>query len=89
MHTGNGEILSPTVKGRNAVIRRGAAWLVSVNIAITAACPAHLCSPLRTETENAKRSFGFFITTTAGKPISGKLPHHSLLQGNEAFCQKW
>ena len=60
-----------------------------VNIAITEACPAHLCSPLRTETENAKRSFGFFITTTAGKPISGKLPHHSLLQGNEAFCQKW
>lgn len=87
MHTGNGEILSPAVKERNAVIRRGAAWLVSVNIAITAACPAHLCSPLRTETENAKRSFGFFITTTAGKPISGKLPHHSLLQGNEAFCQ--
>ena len=60
-----------------------------VNIAITEACPAHLCSPLRTETENAKRSFGFFITTTAGKPISGKLPRHSLLQGNEAFCQKW
>ena len=72
-----------------AAIRRGAAWLVSVNIAITAACPAHLCSPLRTETENAKRSFGFFITTTAGKPISGKLPRHSLLQGNGAFCQKW
>jgi len=72
-----------------AAIRRGAAWLVSINIAITAACPAHLCSPLRTETENAKRSFGFFITTTAGKPISGKLPRHSLLQGNGAFCQKW
>ena len=72
-----------------AAIRRGAAWLVSVNIAITAACPAHLCSPLRTETENAKRSFGFFITTTAGKPISGKLPRHSLPQGNGAFCQKW
>ena len=89
MHTGNGEILSPAVKERNAVIRRGAAWLVSVNIAIAAACPAHLCSPLRTETENAKRSFGFFITTTAGKPISGKLPRHSLLQGNGAFCQKW
>ena len=60
-----------------------------VNIAIAEACPAHLCSPLRTETENAKRSFGFFITTTAGKPISGKLPRHSLLQGNGAFCQKW
>ena len=72
-HTGNGEILSPAVKERNAVIRRGAAWLVSVNIAITAACPAHLCSPLRTETENAKRSFGFFITTTVGKPGLGKM----------------
>ena len=60
-----------------------------VNIAIAEACPAHLCSPLRTETENAKRSFEFFITTTAGKPISGKLPRHSLLQGNGAFCQKW
>lgn len=59
------------------------------DIAIAEACPAHLCSPLRTETENAKRSFGFFITTTAGKPISGKLPRHSLLQGNGAFCQKW
>ena len=56
-----------------AAIRRGAAWLVSVNIAITAACPAHLCSPLRTETENAKRSFGFFITTTVGKPGLGKM----------------
>jgi len=31
----------------------------SVNIAIAAACPARLCSPLRTETENAKCFFGF------------------------------
>ena len=72
-----------------AAIRRGAAWLVSVNIAITAACPARLCSPLRTETENAKRSFGFFHHYYGSKPISGKLPRHFLQQQECVVCQKW
>ena len=72
-----------------AAIRRGAAWLVSVNIAITAACPAHLCSPLRTETENAKRSFGFFITTTVGKPGLGKMDAKKSRRISKNLCGSW
>ena len=50
-------------------------------------CPLWFCFLLRTETENAKRIFTFFITTTADKPVSGKFPFCFFITTTVAPCR--